>query len=250
MMRFAPTQIRSAIRLGVIPRAVLERASTQVRCQQPLRIMGPQTFSYARLSTVPPSSSAESAQNKENIGALQQIDYDEYDDYQEPTTAGGKVAMWTRTFLHLFFLGAVTGCFLLMAKELFPGPTSPTNMYGRAFDIVRGNAEVQKMTGEDMSAYGRRVGSRQIDSRKYTHEDGTERTRIRFNVMGKRGRAMVWAEMSSRMGDTEEFAYLIVQDRRTGRVLTVQDNRSALDELPPGEEVGAIGKFLSGILPK
>jgi len=158
--------------------------------------------------------------------------------------------MWTRTFLQLGFLAAVAGCFALAAVELFPGPTSPQAMYGNAFDIVRTNAEVQKVTGDDMSAYGRRVGSRQIDSHKYTHEDGTSRTRIRFNVMGKRGRAMVWAEMSSRMGDTEEFAYLVVQDRRTGRVITIHDNRSQLDQMPPGEEPGAIGKFLAGIMPK
>ena len=43
---------------------------------------------------------------------------------------------------------------------------------------------------------------------------------------------MVWAEMADTFAESsEEFAYLICQDRRTGRVLTVQDNRSRLDEM-------------------
>jgi len=218
--------------------ALQTQAAQVVLCQQ-----------SRRLSTVPPPTEGDSANT--NKGALQQFDYDDYDDYEEPTTAGGHVAMWTRTILQIGFLGLVAGCFTLAAIELFPGPTSPQAMYSRAFDVVRTNAEVQKITGDDMSAYGRRVGSRQIDSHKYTHEDGTTRTRIRFNVMGKRGRAMVWAEMSSRMGElTEEFAYLVVQDRRTGKVITVHDNRTVLDQLPPGEEPGAIGKLIAGILPK
>jgi hypothetical protein len=187
----------------------------------------------AKFSTAPPPQ--EAPQDKSKTTALQEFDYDNHDDYEEPTTAKGWVAMYTRTALHLTFLAAVAYCFAVAAVELFPGPTGPNNMYNRAFDLVRTNADVQSMTGENMSAYGRSVGRRHIDSRTYTHEDGTERTRIRFNVMGKRGRAMVWAEMSNHMGDMDEFAYLIVQDRRSGRILTLHDNRAALDALPPRE---------------
>ena len=184
-------------------------------------------------------------------GAMQAMDYDDYDDYQEPTTAGGKVAAWTRLLMQIGFLGAIAACFGVAAVELFPGPTGPSNMYSAGFDVVRINAEVQKMVGDDMTAYGRSVGRRHIDSHKYVHEDGSNRTRIRFNVMGRKGRAMVWAEMSDRMGDVEgEFAYLIVQDQRTGRIFTVHDNRSQLDQLPKTEGVGAIGAFIANLIPK
>lgn len=101
-----------------------------------------------------------------------------------------------------------------------------------------------------MKAYGRSVGRRHIDSRKYTHDDGSTRTRIRFNVMGKKGKVMVWAEMSDRMGDIDEFSYLIAQDQRTGRVITIHDNRQNLDQLPPVEEVGPVGKFIASLSTK
>ena len=42
---------------------------------------------------------------------------------------------------------------------------------------------------------------------------------------------MVWAEMADTFTDSDDFAYLIVQDRRTGQVLTVQDNRAKIDEM-------------------
>jgi hypothetical protein len=194
----------------------------------------------AALSTVPPPNEGGGEEKEKTNGAMQAVDFDDYDDYEEPTTASGKVAMWTRTLMQLGFLGAIAVCFTMMAIELFPGPTGSSSMYTNAFEIIRSNAEVQRMTGEGMSAYGRVVGRRHIDSHKYEHEDGSSRTRIRFNVMGPKGRAMVWAEMSDRMGEdlNGEFAYLIVQDQRTGRVLTVQDNRSRLDALPPVQSEG------------
>ena len=80
------------------------------------------------------------------------------------------------------------------------------------------------------------------------HEDGSNRTRIRFNIQGKKGRVMVWAEMSDRMGDVDEFAYLIAQCQRTGKVITIHDNRNQLDQLPPNDEVGAIGKMIAGLM--
>ena len=213
-----------------------------------MALLAPQrstNMSIAKFSTVPPQQ--DEGSDKSKPGALQQFDYDDYDDYEEPTTAKGKVAMFTRTFLQLGLLGIFAYCMVVVAVELFPGPTGANNMYARAFDLVRTNAEVQKITGENMTAYGRSQGRRHIDSRTYLHDDGTTRTRIRFNVMGKKGKAMVWAEMSNNMGDMEEFAYLILQDRRSGRILTLHDNRTALDALPPRER-GLFEKFKDGAL--
>ncbi len=199
---------------------------------------------FRSFSTAPPPQD----NNKAKSGAMTEFNMDDYDDYEEPETAGGKVAMWTRIFLQFGFLAAIAGCFVVAARELFPGPTSPNSMYSRGVDVARSNAEVLRITGDDAKAYGRSVGRRHIDSRAYVHEDGSNRTRIRFNIQGKKGRVMVWAEMSDRMGDVDEFAYLIAQCQRTGKVITIHDNRNQLDQLPPNDEVGAIGKMIAGLM--
>lgn len=163
--------------------------------------------------------------------SLAQYDYDDYDDYEEPTTAGGKVAMYTRMMLQLAMLAAFAGCTYITFQELFPGRMSPNRMYGDAFELLKTNAELQRMIGEEMSAFGRSAGRRHFDSRAYVDDYGGNRCRIRFNVRGGRGQVMVWAEMADTFTDSNDFAYLIAQDRRTGQVLTVQDNRSKIDEL-------------------
>ena len=50
---------------------------------------------------------------------------------------------------------------------------------------------------------------------------------MRFNVEGTHGNAFVFAEVSSDM-PSGEFVYILVQDKRDGRVMTVEDNRSVL----------------------
>jgi hypothetical protein len=177
-------------------------------------------------------SEANAGEEKKAPTSLAQYDYDDYDDYEEPTTAGGKVAMWTRMMLQLALLGAFAGCTYITFQELFPGRMSPNRIYSDAFEFLKSNAEVQRMIGENMTAFGRSAGRRHFDSRSYTDDYGGNRCRIRFNIRGSRGQIMVWAEMADTFAESsEEFAYLICQDRRTGRVLTVQDNRSRLDEM-------------------
>jgi len=74
----------------------------------------------------------------------------------------------------------------------------------------------------------------QVDSFSYTEENDrpvSKRTRIRFNIEGKKGKALVYAEVSDNLPEGEKFVYLICQDRRTGRVVTVVDNRDRIEEL-------------------
>lgn len=59
-------------------------------------------------------------------------------------------------------------------------------------------------------------------------KDNSTRTRVRFNVKGPKGHCMVWAEVSNKMSDNE-YVYLICQDMRTGRVITIEDNRDRLE---------------------
>ena len=86
-------------------------------------------------------------------------------------------------------------------KELWPGRMSPQSCFSEAFEIVRYNHEVLKITGENMRGYGKDFGSKtegrrnHVDEYKYTDEDNIERLRVRFNAKGKRGHVVVWAEV-------------------------------------------------------
>ncbi len=90
-----------------------------------------------------------------------------------------------------------------------------------------------EITGHDMRAFGRDVGRstegrrNHIDSYEYVADDNTKRTRVKFNVKGSKGQMHVWVEVSDGMAD-DQFVYLICQNAKTGRVLTVIDNREEL----------------------
>jgi hypothetical protein len=98
--------------------------------------------------------------------------------------------------------------------------------------------------------------------------DGSERTRIRFNIKGNRGQVRVWAEVSICEGgrvrviiicmplhqhqvsskmESGEFVYLICQNVRSGRVLTVADRRDDVtsEEADPAAEGSwSLGKYV------
>ena len=124
-------------------------------------------------------------------------------------------------------------CIGYLLKEMFPGRMSPGSLYSEAFEIVRINDEILLTCCEGMKAFGadrgRNEGRRNhIDSRQYVAEDGSNRTRVRFHVKGPRGHVIVWAEVSDNL-DKPDLVYLICRDNRTGRVITIQDNRALLE---------------------
>ena len=170
----------------------------------------------------------------EKITDIDRFNDDEYDDYEEPKTAGQKVRLYSIIFMRLLLLTIGAICVYYTAQELFPGRNSPNSLFSEVFDILRVHDEVRGTTGEPMTAFGRDFGRNtegrrnHVDSRKYKAEDGSNRTRVRFNVKGPRGQFQVWAEVSDKMANTE-FVYLIVQDVRTGRVVTLHDNRARLE---------------------
>lgn len=111
---------------------------------------------------------------------------------------------------------------------------SPNRVFDRSFDIIRHDPDVQRRYGESLKAYGRdhgghREGRRNfIEHSEYTdQEDGSNRTRVRYNLEGQYGNAFVFAEVASSM-PSGEFVYILVQDKANGRVHTVQDNRAAM----------------------
>ena len=96
--------------------------------------------------------------------------------------------------------------------------------------IVTQDPDVKRCLGPNIKGYGRDYqgqyeGRRnQIDSCIYEDEDGMKHCRIKFNVQGKWGKGVVYAEKSKEMG-TGEFLYLVFQDGRTGVVIGIIDNR-------------------------
>jgi len=113
---------------------------------------------------------AEGVEDKKGHKSLMEVDYDDYDDYddyEEPQTAGGRVAMYFKMMLRLAGFGLFSYCFYITTKELLPSKMSPNRMYNDAFELLKTNAEIQKIVGEDPRAYGRTAGRRHFDSREY-----------------------------------------------------------------------------------
>jgi import inner membrane translocase subunit TIM21 len=125
-------------------------------------------------------------------------------------------------------------CAYYIGRELFPTKMSPNRVFDRSFAAIRADSEVQRRYGDSLKAYGRdhgghREGRRNfIEHTEYTDaEDGSKRTRVRYNLEGRFGTAFVFAEVSASM-PSGEFVYILVQDKSNGRVHTVVDNRAAL----------------------
>eukprot|EP00601_Ochromonadales_sp_CCMP2298_P034047 CAMPEP_0173358742 /NCGR_PEP_ID=MMETSP1144-20121109/19626_1 /TAXON_ID=483371 /ORGANISM="non described non described, Strain CCMP2298" /LENGTH=230 /DNA_ID=CAMNT_0014307869 /DNA_START=243 /DNA_END=932 /DNA_ORIENTATION=- len=166
--------------------------------------------------------------------AVVQHDYDEYDDYEEPKTAGQKVKVYGALAARLLLLGLGVVCVFFTGRELFPGRMSPNSLFSETFDLLRYNEQIMSMAGEGMKAFGRDVGRsegrrNQIDSYQYKADDGSNRTRVRFNIKGSKSKVVVWAEISDAMA-SNEFVFVVCQNARTGQVVTIQDHRDRLEE--------------------
>lgn len=172
-------------------------------------------------------------------------------------TPGEKVVAGTRLtmFAGLFVFGSF--CAYYIGKELIPTKMSPNKVFDKAFEEIKNHkALVQRMGGSSLKAYGREHGGHREGRRNFVEhteyvdkEDGSKRTRVRFNLEGQFGTAFVFAEVSSAM-PSGEFVYILVQDKRNGQVTTVVDNRSALmaQRMAGGsaEGLAAFSNLLSG----
>ncbi|KAI2510535.1 hypothetical protein MHU86_3803 [Fragilaria crotonensis] len=168
----------------------------------------------------------------------------------EKVVAASRLTMWAGAAV----FAAV--CAFYIGRELIPTKMSPNTVFSRALDQVRSHHEVTSRFGTPIRGYGRdhggkRVGRRNfIEHTEYTSdEDGSKRTRVRFNLEGPHGQGFVFAEVSSAM-PSGEFVYLIVQDKANGRVTTIVDNRAALavGRMTAGSQEGkdAMTKLLTG----
>jgi import inner membrane translocase subunit TIM21 len=111
---------------------------------------------------------------------------------------------------------------------------SPNRVFDKAFSVIRQDPEVKRRYGDSLKAFGRDHGGRREGRRNFVEhteyvdkEDGSKRTRVRFNIEGQFGTAFCFAEVANSM-PSGEFVYVMVQDKSNGRVHTIQDNRAAL----------------------
>ena len=171
-------------------------------------------------------------------------------------TPGQKVAAGTRLTMYLGMGAAALTCLYFTARELIPTKMSPNTVFNKAHSIIQNNEDVKYRYGTPLKSYGKdNGGSREgrrnfIEHSEYTdQEDGSKRVRVRSNLEGPQGKAFVFAEVSSDM-PSGDFVYLLVQDKRNGRVITVVDNRSMLaaKRMAGGSKAGedAFSKLLSG----
>jgi mitochondrial import inner membrane translocase subunit TIM21 len=133
---------------------------------------------------------------------------------------------------------------------------SPNRVFDRSLDIVRKDPEVIRRYGEPIKGYGRDHGGHREGRRNFIEhteyvdqEDGSKRTRVRYNIEGRFGYAFVFAEVASNQ-PSGEFVYILVQDKANGRTHTVIDNRAAITAsrlMGQNKEAGsAIAQLLTG----
>ena len=149
-------------------------------------------------------------------------------------TPGQKVAAASRLTMWAGIFGFACVCAYFIGKELIPTKMSPNSVFNSASKVIKENSQVSLKYGSTLKFYGKdhgghREGRRNfIEHTQYTDpEDSSKRTRVRFNMEGQFDSAICFAEVSGDMS-SGEFVYVLVQDKRSGRVITVIDNRAAL----------------------
>jgi len=171
-------------------------------------------------------------------------------------TPGQKVAAASRLTMWGGIFAFGCACAYFIAKELIPTKMSPNSVFNSASKAILGNSQVTMKYGQSIKFYGKdhgghREGRRNfIEHTQYNDEqDGSKRTRVRFNLEGQFDSAICFAEVSNAMS-SGEFVYILVQDKRSGRVINVIDNRAALTakQLAGGnqETANAMQQLLGG----
>jgi len=149
-------------------------------------------------------------------------------------TPGQKVAAASRLTMWAGIFAFACACAYFIGKELIPTKMSPNSVFNGASKVIQGNSQVTLKYGTSLKFYGKDHGGHREGRRNFIEhtqyndpDDGSKRTRVRFNMEGQFDSAICFAEVSSDMA-SGEFVYVLVQDKRSGRVITVIDNRAAL----------------------
>jgi mitochondrial import inner membrane translocase subunit TIM21 len=91
---------------------------------------------------------------------------------------------------------------------------SPNSVFSKSLDVIKNHPEVTRRLGYPIRGYGRDHGGSKVGRRNFIEhtefespEDGSKRTRVRYNIEGPHGqKAFVFAEVSSAM-PSGEFVY-------------------------------------------
>jgi len=149
-------------------------------------------------------------------------------------TPGQKVAAVSRLSMWAGIFAFACTCAYFIGKELIPTKMSPNSVFSRAGKVIKASSQVTMKYGDTLKFYGKDHGGHREGRRNFIEhteyndqEDGSKRTRVRFNMEGQFDNAICFAEVSSEMA-SGEFVYVLVQDKRSGRIITVVDNRASL----------------------
>ncbi|XP_046879793.1 mitochondrial import inner membrane translocase subunit Tim21-like [Hypomesus transpacificus] len=137
---------------------------------------------------------------------------------------------FTYLIVVLIGLGVTGGLLYVVFQELF-STSSPSKIYGKAFDKTRLNPEVIGAFGEPIKCYGEttRRGRRQQVSHAEFMKDGLKHMRLKFYIEGDEpGRKGTVHSESKENPETGkyEFRYIFVEvDTYPRRTIVVEDNR-------------------------
>lgn len=101
----------------------------------------------------------------------------------EKLVAGTRLTMWAGIFAF------ASVCAYYIGKELIPTKMSPNTVFDKAFNVIRENQEINDRFGGPLKAYGRDHGGKREGRRNFiehteyeSQDDGSKRTRVRFNL--------------------------------------------------------------------
>lgn len=143
---------------------------------------------------------------------------------QTPVQRGVNVAVWAGVAL------VVGVCGYYIGTEIMPWGISPNTVFSESFEKVRNNSEVVARLGTPVKGYGRGTsdGRRNyIDHDEYVDDDGRKCTRVKYNLEGPNGKAVVYAE---KVKGVDGFSYLLLEHATRARtdVIALEDNRKVL----------------------
>ncbi|XP_063779448.1 mitochondrial import inner membrane translocase subunit Tim21 [Pseudophryne corroboree] len=129
-------------------------------------------------------------------------------------------------------IGVTGGLFYVVLKELFSS-SSPSKIYGNAFEKCRNHPEVIGAFGEPINAYGEttRRGRRQHVSSTEYFKGGAKCMRLKFYISGSEPRMQGTVHVDVKENPQSkkyEFQYILVDvDTYPRRTIVVEDNRSS-----------------------
>jgi hypothetical protein len=174
-------------------------------------------------TTTAPNKHPEQQQQANNNDQLSSI-FIEEGPPSTPAQKGMTFAAWA------VILSVVGICGYSVFVYVAPFGLSANAVFNESFERIRNHSEVVARLGTPIKGYGKGTGDGRrnwIDYDQYIDDDGLQRTRVKYNVEGPNGKAILYAE---KVKGSDDFAYLILEHGTRGRhdVIALLDNRKQL----------------------